>query len=192
MGGSAVNTDSPSEVIEKKRHPAEKGALSKIVKGLSKVVDPTSRALGTVAGAALASMMLLTFCDVILRYLFNRPILGSMELTEFMMVILVTFGLAYCAFHKGHIRVDIVLMHTSRRANRVLDIITYGLATIFFIFVTWQSFLNAKTVMADKLLSIGLYIPIFIFVFVLAIGMVLLILVFMRDTLASIREVTKK
>ena len=42
-----------------------------------------------VAMTVLAGMMFLTAADVILRYIFNRPVTGAYELIEFLMAILI-------------------------------------------------------------------------------------------------------
>ena len=42
---------------------------------------------------AFALMMFITAADVLLRYIFNRPISGTMELTSYMMAVVVGFGL---------------------------------------------------------------------------------------------------
>lgn len=166
--------------------------LSKIVSFLSRIVDPASRAFVAVSGTVVAVMMFLTFFDVLLRYIFNRPITGSLELTEFMMAMLVTFGLAYCALRKGHIRVDLVLMYVSRRTQRALDVLAYLVSMVFYILITWQVFLNGKSLLASKLTSSVLFIPVYPFVFLLVLGAALLVLVFLRDTMESISEVMKK
>ena len=53
-----------------------------------------ARGINGVGVTALTLLMLLTAVDVCLRYLFDSPITGSYELSEFMMAILVAFGLA--------------------------------------------------------------------------------------------------
>jgi TRAP-type C4-dicarboxylate transport system permease small subunit len=72
-----------------------------------------SRATGLVyiiAEVVMVSMMLLVAAEVFLRYFFNSPILGTTEIIEFMMVVLVFFGLAYTQTRKGHIGVDVVII----------------------------------------------------------------------------------
>ena len=56
----------------------------------------------------LAVMMFFIMTDVLLRYIFNSPILGSYEIVEYMMALLIPFGVVYCAHTKGHVAVDIL------------------------------------------------------------------------------------
>ena len=69
-------------------------------------------------------MVLTTVVDVFLRYLFNSPILGSYELTEFMMAILVFGSVAYTMVVKGHVTVDLVITRLPARAQAILECIT--------------------------------------------------------------------
>ena len=58
--------------------------LNKVTKFLNRVVNPLVRFTKNVAAGILALMMFLTALDVLLRYIFNRPISGALEITEFM------------------------------------------------------------------------------------------------------------
>jgi len=74
---------------------------------------------------AIVIMMMLTTADVILRYIFDRPILGSMEMTELLMVSIAGLSLAWCTLKSGHIRVDIITNMFSKKTNRTIDVVNY-------------------------------------------------------------------
>jgi TRAP-type C4-dicarboxylate transport system permease small subunit len=81
--------------------------------------------VGFLSLIALVVMMLVTTADVILRYLFDRPILGSFEITELLMVTIAGLSLAWCTLKSGHIRVDIITSMFSKKTNRAIDTINY-------------------------------------------------------------------
>lgn len=81
--------------------------------------------VGFLALFTLIAMMMLTTVDVFLRYFFDRPILGSIELVELMMVSIAGLSLAWCTLRSGHIRVDLLLGFFSKKTNRVIDIVNY-------------------------------------------------------------------
>jgi TRAP-type C4-dicarboxylate transport system permease small subunit len=56
------------------------------IKSLVGAVNLVSRWFNYLGVGVLTIMMLLTVSDVLLRFVFNRPILGTLELTEYMMV----------------------------------------------------------------------------------------------------------
>ena len=66
------------------------------------------RGLALVGGWVLMLLMGYTVLDVVLRYGFNRPFSGSLELTEFAMSVIVFLGIAYCGWTGGHVAVDIL------------------------------------------------------------------------------------
>ena len=158
-------------------------ALNKSAVILSKIVDPLSRIVNSVGAAVLALMMFFTTLDVALRYFFNKPIQGSFELTEYMMSIVISFGLAYCAIFKGHVRVDLFISRFSDRAQTVIDTITSLVTSCTFALVSWQCLEEAIILKATKLTSPTLFIPTFPFVVLLAFGCLLICLVFLIDFL---------
>ena len=81
--------------------------------------------VGFLALIALLAMMLLTTADVFFRYFFDKPILGSIEIVELLMVSVAGLGLAWCTLKSGHIRVDILISMFSKKTNRILDIINF-------------------------------------------------------------------
>ena len=60
-----------------------------------------------VASAALFVLMVMTFCDVILRSVFNNPIEAATELTRILMAILVFAVLPIVSARADHIAVDL-------------------------------------------------------------------------------------
>lgn len=56
----------------------------------------------------LAAMTLITFVQVVLRYVFNSGFIWALELTSFLFVWLVLFGMAYVVKVGGHIAVDVI------------------------------------------------------------------------------------
>ena len=118
--------------------------LDRIIHDLKGVITPMVRVINYVAAGVLALMMFLAAADVLLRYIFNRPISGTWELTSYMMAVVVGFGLSYCASVKGLISVEVLTSHFSPRVQAILNCITYFLSFCFFSLVTWQSILYIK------------------------------------------------
>ena len=163
--------------------------LNKAAQVLSKAVFRASRGINGVGVAILAAMMLLTALDVIGRYVFNHPITGSLELTEFMMVILVAFGLAYTGMHKGHIHVDIVITRLPPKAQAVINAITTLLCLGVFALITWRSIMYGESLRIGNFVSSSLFIPIFPFAYLVALGSVLLCLVFLINLLENLAQI---
>jgi len=140
----------------------------------------------------LAMMMFLTFVDVLLRYLFNSPVPGATELIEFMMGIVVTFSVVYCAHKRSHIGVDLVIERFPERTRRLIDCITSFLALILFLLITWQAFIYIADEYHSKLTSAVLYIPVYPFIATVAVALAILCFVLLAQFLSFLSEVVTK
>jgi TRAP-type C4-dicarboxylate transport system permease small subunit len=166
--------------------------LSKAANLLSRVARLASEALHSVGITVLGLMMLLTAADVTLRYAFDRPVMGSYDLTVYMMAIVVAFGLAYCAVMKGHVRVEVVVSRLPQRAQAIIDSITCLVSLGLFSLITWQCFVNMKLLFASKLTSSVLLIPVFPFAGVVGIGSACLTLVLLTDFFDFLSQAVRK
>ncbi len=79
-----------------------------------------------VASIALFILMVMTFCDVILRSVFNAPIEAATELTRILMAILVFSVLPIVSTTNGHIAVDLTdgIFHRLH-LSRIRDLVIY-------------------------------------------------------------------
>jgi tripartite ATP-independent transporter DctM subunit len=164
-------------------------SLETTARALDKIAVPLSRFLDQIGRAILALMVLLITTDVILRYFFNRPIKGSYELIEFMMVTLVFFGLAFTQTKKGHISITLLTVKLSSARQAVIRSATYLLCLFTFLTITWRGIVDAGSLRLDGVTSDLLMIPIFPFMWVVVLGSALLSFVFLIDVIKSINDV---
>jgi TRAP-type C4-dicarboxylate transport system permease small subunit len=89
---------------------------------------------------ATFAMMGLTSADAFSRYLFNKPILGALELTEkYLMVAAIFLGLSY-AYRGGlFIRVTLLVDHLSGKARLVADYIAHLTTLAFCMFMVYAT-----------------------------------------------------
>lgn len=166
--------------------------LSKAAHFISIIANRTVRGVSVVAASAMIAMMFLTGTDVTLRYIFNSPLPGSMELTEFMMVIVVALGLSYCALQMGHVRVDVVVSRLPKRAQVVMNTIASFVFLGLFILITWQTVPRVKAMIDVQLRSQVMGIPVPPFALVVTAGGAVLCLVLLRDFFDDLYQVLKK
>ena len=103
------------------------------------VIYAIVRALVYTAMIILGAMMLLTVVDVSGRYLLNRPIVGSTEITQVMMVILAFFAMVWCTKTKTHIKLDLLAEYIPSTAQIISDIFFNLLALGLFSLTAWQN-----------------------------------------------------
>jgi len=166
--------------------------LKKSADAYNRFAERFSHVLHSVGLIVLVVMMFLTAFDVILRYVFNRPISGAFELTEYMMAILVAFSLGYCYFAKGHVTVDFVVNRLSQRVQDIIDSITGLLGLALFVIVTWQTGLQAEVLYHSKLTSQVLFIPAFPFAAMVAFGSAVISLTILAGFINSVFRAVSK
>ena len=98
---------------------------------------------GVAASAILFVLMALTFADVVLRYLFNRPIRGGFELTELMLLVLIFAGLPLVSHADEHVTMDFVDRVLPPRAREMVVRVVHALCAAVMFFLTWQAWLKA-------------------------------------------------
>jgi TRAP-type C4-dicarboxylate transport system permease small subunit len=106
--------------------------------------------LGIAASAILMAMMLLTFVDVVARYVFNRPIRGGFEVTELLLLVLIFAGLPLVSHADEHVTMDFVDRLMRGRARVWLDRVVHLLVAALMLFMAWQ-----VTIKAGRISSYG-------------------------------------
>jgi TRAP-type C4-dicarboxylate transport system permease small subunit len=133
-------------------------------------LDKPSKYLGYLGAAVLFLMMLLTTIDVASRYLFNSPILGALEITEFMVVTVVFCFLGITQQEKGHVAVDLVIGNLPSRSRRVIGFINRAASLFILSLITWMTSQRGMELLHLKEYSGTLHIPVSPFVLLVALG----------------------
>ena len=160
--------------------------LQKTSQAVGRVTIPLSRFLDRLGRVILGLMVLLITTDVVLRYFFNRPIKGSYELVEFMLVVLVYLGLAYTQTNKGHVSVSLFTNKLSPGALSVVHSATHLLSLGIFVLITWRGIIQAQALRANGTTSDLLFIPTYPFMWVVVFGSALLCVIFLTDFLDAL------
>lgn len=87
----------------------------------------------TCIAICLGLMTLLTFANVIARYIFNSNILWALELTVFLFAWLVLMGASYAVKKQVHIGVDVVINAVSPGKRKVLALLSITACLAFSI-----------------------------------------------------------
>ena len=97
---------------------------------LGRVIDEIEE---TCIAICLGLMTLLTFANVIARYIFNSNILWALELTVFLFAWLVLMGASYAVKKQVHIGVDVVINAVSPEKRKVLALLSVSACLAFSI-----------------------------------------------------------
>ena len=148
--------------------------------------------LAGIAAIVLTAMMFLILTDVVLRYVFNSPITGSYEIIQYMMAILISFAIVYCAYKRSHVSVDIVFDQLPPKPQSIVACLGSLIVLILFILIAWENVLYIKETYDQRLTSTILYIPTYPFVASVAVGFVAICLVMFIEFLHALHGVVKK
>lgn len=108
----------------------------------------TDRLEETLIAALLGLMTLITFANVVTRYVFNSNILWALELTVFLFAWLVLLGASYAVKKGIHLGVDAIINMVSRPTRRILGLIAVAVCVVFSFLLLkgawdyWANFAN--------------------------------------------------
>ena len=85
----------------------------------------------TLIAVILGLMTVVTFANVIARYVFNANILWALETTVFLFAWLILIGASYCVKVQAHLGVDVVLNMVSPGMRKVLALISVAACLAF-------------------------------------------------------------
>jgi len=102
--------------------------------------------LGVAASAILFFMMLLTFVDVVARYVFNRPISGAFEVTELLLLVLIFAGLPLVSWADEHVTMDFIDRLLGAGARRRLEHGVHVFSAAIFGLLAWLVWLKADRI----------------------------------------------
>ena len=87
----------------------------------------------TLIAVILGLMTLVTFANVIARYVFNSNILWALETTVFLFAWLVLIGASYCVKTRAHLGVDVIINMVGPGARHLLALISVASCLAFSI-----------------------------------------------------------
>ena len=139
----------------------------------------------------IAAMMVLVVADVFSTYAFSRPITGTVEMSEYLMVCLL-LGMAPAAIAGQHVRVDAVVVRLKPKVQASLDIILYVFCLGIAVLLMWRGLMQGLLVLSVHATSSMLRIPRFPFYMVLVVSFATLILAILALMVQKIIEVAKR
>jgi TRAP-type C4-dicarboxylate transport system permease small subunit len=144
--------------------------LVSIRKGLHSVI----MVFTWIGGAALIILVLMTFANVLGRYLLRKPLTGAVEISQLFLVVTVFFGVAYTEVRKQHVTFDEVVAFFPRGLRAITIGTMYFLVAVYALVMSWQETLLAISYMLPAIrVTDVLKIPIAPAMFIIAIGSLL-------------------
>jgi len=145
------------------------------------------------AGLALMLMMFIGAADVIMDKLFNRPIPGTLEFSESLLVMSFFMAIGFTQLRRGHIAVELFTSRVTGAKKEVLDLISYFLLLVFFFLLTFQGWKFALYSLRILEFQSGLYnFPVYPAKLMAAFGLSIMTLQCLADLLNGIRKIIRR
>lgn len=161
------------------------------IPAFEKGITAISNVLNIIGMALLFVMMVMGAADVIGRYVFNRPITGTMERGEVLLAIIVFFGWGYTHINRGHVNVELFLKRFPPRAKAISNFVTTFLSLVFFGLIIWQAIVSSQLYAKGGRLIYVIHWPLAPFHYLVSVGAFVLCLVFIRDLVQYYIEMTR-
>lgn len=105
-------------------------------------------ALGFAASVILFVLMIVTFIDVISRYLFNHSLRGAFEGTELMLMLLIFAGLPLVSHADEHVTMDFIDLLLGPRGRAVVVRLAHLVCAATMFLLAWLIWLKAGKIAA--------------------------------------------
>lgn len=125
------------------------------------LVERLQRAQLRLASGALVVLMMVTVADVFLRYVFNKPIRGSYDIVECMLLIFVFNGMAAAFFGRRNIAIDILDSFVAARVVTVLIRLADALSVLVLVLIFWAMITPAVQIYQYGDVKLDSQIPIY-------------------------------
>jgi C4-dicarboxylate transporter, DctQ subunit len=126
----------------------------------------------------LAAMTLVTFVQVILRYVFNWGFVWALELTIFLFAWLVLFGMSYGVRVGAHIGVDLVIKNLSAGVAKIVGLIAIALCMLYAALLAYGGYQSLDLLLMIGIEAEDLPIPLWVPKLILPLGFALLFIRF--------------
>jgi TRAP-type C4-dicarboxylate transport system permease small subunit len=129
--------------------------------------------MSRLAGVCLVLMMAVTIADVLRRSLFGKPIFGSFEMVEIMMVASIFLALPETFYRDQHVTVDVVDQVVPVPVKRALQTLAALLSLALTAILAWNMVSPALDAMRYGETTLDLKMPLTVFWVPMLVGMAL-------------------
>ena len=146
----------------------------KVLERAQKIVGYLGKAGCVVAALALVFNFGIIVVDVISRFAFHNPVLGTTEYVGLAETILIFFGMAYTQHNRGMVHITFFMKMLPKQGPMISWVVVNWLSAVVGVLLAYASFVQAGFVQTMKSATATLYIPYYPFYYLMAFGFALL------------------
>lgn len=122
--------------------------------------DLLFRTLGWLSALPVALIVILTFADVLGRYVFSSPVRGSLEMIEFAMALVIFTALPLITRQRGHVTVSLIDgMFKSSACKKLKNVVCDAISALALGLLTWRLYLQGLDDLQSGSATIVLSLP---------------------------------
>jgi TRAP-type C4-dicarboxylate transport system permease small subunit len=88
---------------------------------------------------SLFVLMMLVVANIVGRYFFHHPVMGTVEIGSYLLLMIVGLGLGGAALERRHIKVDLLMDRLPKKTQLIIDIVMLIGSVIMLGVMTWAS-----------------------------------------------------
>ncbi len=163
--------------------------MEKVARGVDKISKVFSRG----AMIALVGMMMLGTVDVAGRYLFNRPITGTLEMFEILMPVLLLFSLAETQSFNEHLTAGVIDFFRLKPETRTkIQLGVQILVFCLFLLITWRGVGGAMFALRSHRRINNIELPLWIPQLVVPLGALVMCMVLVVQIVETASKIRRK
>jgi TRAP-type C4-dicarboxylate transport system permease small subunit len=157
-------------------------AFQRLYRGYGRLL----RGFGLISSVATFAMMVLVVANIFGRYLLNKPLDGTLEFTESLLVLIIFLSLALTQYDGGHIRVTLLTRRLPKTWAQALNVFCMLCGAAFFSWCAYAAWRFALQSWSFKEQEWGTVVfPLYPVKFVVFIGLFMLAIQFLLDAIAE-------
>lgn len=124
---------------------------------------------------ALAALIIVSFLQVVCRYVFNNALNWPEEMCRYLFIIAAYFGAVLTMKHGSHLRVDILLTFSGPCLQKILNAVTWLGSLVYCSICGWASWSLMLDVQSLGQMSASMPLPVWLTWLPLPIGFLLMV-----------------
>ena len=156
-----------------------------------KVLRFITEKMAWVSMVAILGCVALVVTDVVRYQLVSKPVPGTHEVVELIASVILSMGIGYLTFLRGHVAVGILVDPLKPRVQAVFDLVTGAIALGFTIWLTFGVVEMAVRNYGYGWVTGVLEIPRYPFMFLICLSLALTCVVLVRDVIKSVMGIRK-
>lgn len=138
-----------------------------------RTIERLVAAVDVAAALFLAVMTLLTFADVLMRYILLGNVPDGFDLGRLLLCVALFWGVAGCCHRGEHIQVDFVWELLPPAGRRLLDLVAVTVTAIFMIGLSWMTLVRVQSTLDSGQTTSDLQLPLWPFYAIAWLGVAL-------------------